>query len=115
MYKIKLVNGSCYDVNIDMLDRLLKNVECNFYEINKGILINPKYIVEIIPIEQKESFEEQMARNKQQMSNKNPVLELKLTEEEKKNFDKAIRESLGNIKSQLSFKVPKINIPELKK
>lgn len=114
MYKIKLVNGSCYDVNIDMLDRLLKNIECNFYEINKGILINPEYIVEIIPIEQKESFEEQATRTLKGMSYINLLKNLNLSNEEMKNFNEAIKKSMENC-DLLNFSVPKINIPELRK
>lgn len=112
MYKIKLVNGSCYKINIYQPSDLFRDK--NIFKVSDDIFINPQHIVEIIKLEEKESFEDQMARKMKEMSYKNPLSDLKLSDESKVNLSELVKETMKNV-NLMSFSVPKINIPEIKK
>jgi hypothetical protein len=113
MYKIKLVNGSCYDVNVYQPSDLFRDK--NIFKVSEDIFINPTHIVEIIKLEEKESFEDQIARKMEEMSYKNPLLDLELSDEEIARINKTFKDHMENFKPSIGFSVPKINIPELRK
>ncbi len=112
MYKVKLVNGSCYKINIYQPSDLFRDK--NIFKVSEDIFINPQHIVEIIKVEEKESLESQIDRKMEEMNYKNPLLDLELSEDGKVNLSELIKDTMKNV-NLMSFSVPKINIPELRK
>lgn len=112
MYKIKLVNGSCYKVNVYQPSDLFRDK--NIFRISEDIFINPTHIVEIIKVKEKESLESQMDRKKEEMSYRNLLSDLKLSDEINADLSKLVKETMKNV-NLMSFSVPKVNIPEIKK
>jgi len=112
MYKIKLVNGSCYEVSTYQVSDLFRDK--NIFRVSEDIFINPQHIVEIIKVEEKESFEDQIDRKMEETNYKNLLSDLKLSDEVNANLSELVKSTMKNV-NLMRFNVPKINIPPLLK
>lgn len=110
MYKIKLANGSCYEVYLYQPNDLFRDE--NIFKVSDKIFINPQHIVEIIKIEERESVESQLARNIKELPCPSPLLNLNLSEEDVKRINEALK---NKIESSRYANLPKVNIPKFMK
>lgn len=110
MYKIRLMDGSCYEVNINNINNLLNEP---FLKLSSRVHVNTNQIVEIVELEEQESLESQMKRAMEETSYKSPLSNL--SEEQKEKINAAIKKGMENFEPKIMINVPQINISKFMK